>query len=150
MNAENYERERTLEATLDAALATYPVAPLPLDFTDRIMTQVAMTRQLSISAVPVTLSLRRYLRLYGFELACSSAITLLLAVAVIWPLFAQAGLLPALWPNATVVEMRFSTPFAHYLSSWYAVGLSGVILLELGIVVLAWVGWVEQPRPQIL
>jgi len=120
MNAESHEREHILEATLDAALATYPVAPLPLDFTDQIMAQVAMTRQVSASAVPVgpaTWSLRRYLRLYGFELACSSIITLLLAAVVVCPLFAQAGLLPVLWPSAPGLEMRLVTPFTYYFSS---------------------------------
>ena len=152
MNAESYERERILEATLDAALATYPRAPLPLNFTDQLMAQVAMTRQVSAPAASIgsaTWSLRHYLRLYSFELAFSSVITLLLAAVVVWPLFAQAGLLPVLWSSTIATELRLATPFTQYLSSWYAVGLSGVILLELGIVTLAWVGWVERPRTQI-
>ena len=149
MNVEGHEREHILEATLDAELATYPLASLPLDFTDQLMAQVAMTRQENTPVGPAHWSLRRYLRLYGFELAFSSVITLLLAAVVVWPLFAQAGLLPVLWSSTIATELRLATPFTQYLSSWYAVGLSGVIFLELGIVVLAWVGWVEQPRPQI-
>ncbi len=149
MKAENNEQKCILERQIDAALSSYPVAPLPLDFANQVMARIELTPQEegpATSLVAPADTLRRYLRLYSFELTCSMLLTLGLALGVVWPLFAQAGLLPVLWSGAPAMDVQL---FAHYFSSWYVVGIGVVILLELGIALLAWVAWVEQPRLKV-
>lgn len=152
MKAENNEQKRMLERKIDAALSSYPVAPLPSDFAGQVMARIELTPQEggpATSLVAPADTLRRYLRLYSFELTCSLLLTLGLALGVVWPLFAQAGLLPVLWSGAPAMKIQSETLFAHYFSSWYVVGIGVVILLELGIALLAWMMWMEQPRLKI-
>jgi len=148
MNADHQERERVRERQIDAGLSSYPVAPLPQNFTSQVMAQVAATQQ---EAGPMTApadptdTLRHYLRLYSFELACSIVFTLSLALVVAWPLFIPVDF----WSSTLTADAPLMTRLADSFSSWYALGLWMVILVELGSVVLAWLAWVEQPRLKV-
>lgn len=145
MNVESNPWEHERERQIDGALKTYPVAPLPPAFTRQVMAQVQVTPQdVPVAAVPS--SLRHYFRLYSFEFVSATVLTLVLVLGIGWPLLAQVLLLPAAGVDGVTVDIHFATLLGPSFSPWYVAGLCGVILLELGIALLAWVAWMEQPR----
>lgn len=154
MTSQSNEREHRRDRQIDAALATYPVAPLPQNFTSQVMAQVDFTQQERLQAAPVASpgplghDWGRALRLYAFELASSILLTLGLGIGVAWPLFAQTGLLPTRWASTPLMNVHLETIFTYYFSSWAALGIGGVILLELGMALVAWVTWMEEPPLQ--
>ena len=137
MKMEHNEQD-TRAKQIDAALITYPVAPLPPTFTSRLMAQIEVTPQ-ALPPVVRSTSLRHYLRLYSFELASATMLTLVMVVGVGWPLLAHVGMAPL--PNTPLTAL-----LAHPNSVWYAFGFCGLILLELVVALLAWMMWVEQPQ----
>jgi hypothetical protein len=141
MTTERNEQEILREKQIDAAFTTYPLASLPPAFTSRLMGQIETTPQTEPSATRSP-SLPRYLRLYSFELACATTLTLVMMAGIGWPLLVYVGLLPIPHTPLTALLTQPS-------SVWYAFGFCGLILLELVIAFLAWVAWVEQPQIKV-
>ncbi len=148
MNVDQNEQETLRTKQIEAALSTYPVAPLPPAFTARLMTQVEATPQ-TVPPAAHSPSLRYYLRLYSFELACATMLTLVVVVGIGWPLLAQVGMVPSPWTADTMHNTLLTALHAEQASVWYTFGFCGLILLELIVALLAWVTWVEQPRVKI-
>lgn len=145
MNVEQHAEEAFSSQQIDAALTTYPVAPLPPNFLDQVMAQVEATPQIQLANSQPT-PLYRYLRLYGLELACATLLTLGLAVGIGWPLLAQAGLLPVPWAGVTMAHAPIVWLAPQHISSWYVFGFCGLVVLELVIALMVWLTWIEQPR----
>lgn len=133
-----HKEQDTQAKQIDAALTTYPVAPLPPAFTSRLMAQIEATPQ-ALPPVTRSTSLPHYLQLYSFELACATMITLVMVVGIGWPLLARVGMAPL--PNTPLTAL-----LAQPSSVWYAFGFCGLILLELVVALLAWMTWIEQPQ----
>lgn len=142
---EQHAEEAFSSKQIEAALATYPVAPLPPNFLEQVMAQVDATPQMRTTNHQPT-PLYRYLRLYGLELACATLLTLGLAVGIGWPLLAQVGLLPIPWAGVTLAHTPVVWLVSQHVSIWYVFGFCGLIVLELVIALMVWLAWIEQPR----
>ncbi|MFN8493714.1 MAG: hypothetical protein U0350_39295 [Caldilineaceae bacterium] len=126
------------EAKIDAALATYPVAPLPAGFTQRVMGR--------IPPLPVASSrASRGFPLYCLDLALAVFFTSFFASLVglgWWALDTLAPLrLSALQPHGQTVTIGLRPDFY-----WLTFLLALTTLIELGIALAFLLFWLEQPR----